>query len=96
MCVCCVAMSVCVFTCRSPIAVCVHVPNLQSRFQNQPDIYKAFLEILHTYQKEQRIIKEVRRLRRCGKAVCSLIANVASGCAVVYMLDAQEQSVVCV
>jgi len=31
----------------------------QNRFQNQPDIYKSFLEILHTYQKEQRIIKEV-------------------------------------
>ena len=32
---------------------------LQNRFQGQPDIYKAFLEILHTYQKEQKNIKEV-------------------------------------
>jgi len=31
---------------------------LQNRFQGQPEIYKAFLEILHTYQKEQRTIKE--------------------------------------
>ena len=30
----------------------------QNRFQHHPDIYKAFLEILHTYQKEQRAIKE--------------------------------------
>lgn len=30
----------------------------QNRFQGQPDIYKAFLEILHTYQKEQKNIKE--------------------------------------
>ncbi|ROT77076.1 hypothetical protein C7M84_004291 [Penaeus vannamei] len=28
------------------------------RFQGQPDIYKQFLEILHTYQKEQRHIKD--------------------------------------
>ena len=32
---------------------------LQNRFQGQPEIYKAFLEILHTYQKEQRNLKEV-------------------------------------
>ena len=31
---------------------------LQNRFQGQPEIYKKFLEILHTYQKEQRNVKE--------------------------------------
>ena len=31
----------------------------QHRFANHPDVYKQFLEILHTYQKEQRNIKEV-------------------------------------
>ena len=31
---------------------------LQNRFQTQPDIYKAFLEILHKYQKEQRNVKD--------------------------------------
>ena len=31
----------------------------QNRFQGQPEIYKAFLEILHTYQKEQRNLKDV-------------------------------------
>lgn len=30
----------------------------QNRFQGQPDVYKAFLEILHTYQKEQRLMKD--------------------------------------
>ena len=32
--------------------------HLQNRFQGQPDKYKKFLEILHTYQKEQRIQKD--------------------------------------
>lgn len=31
---------------------------MQNRFQGQPDKYKRFLEILHTYQKEQRSLKE--------------------------------------
>ncbi len=42
----------------------VHDPSLfslsaQSRFSAQPEIYQSFLEILHTYQKEQRSIGEV-------------------------------------
>lgn len=32
--------------------------HIQTRFQQHPDIYKAFLEILHKYQKEQRLLKE--------------------------------------
>ncbi|XP_077996855.1 paired amphipathic helix protein Sin3a-like isoform X2 [Glandiceps talaboti] len=35
-----------------------YVNKIKNRFQGQPDIYKAFLEILHTYQKEQRSVKE--------------------------------------
>jgi paired amphipathic helix protein Sin3a len=35
-------------------------PVSQNRFQGQPDKYKRFLEILHTYQKEQRNLKEGR------------------------------------
>jgi hypothetical protein len=31
----------------------------QTRFHMQPEIYKHFLEILHTYQREQRTIKQV-------------------------------------
>ena len=30
----------------------------QNRFQGQPDVYKQFLEILHTYQKDQRSLKD--------------------------------------
>ncbi|KAB7507231.1 Paired amphipathic helix protein Sin3a [Armadillidium nasatum] len=35
-----------------------YVNKIKLRFQGQPDIYKQFLEILHTYQKEQKHIKE--------------------------------------
>lgn len=37
----------------------MYVTNIKKRFANQPQIYHTFLEILHTYQKEQRGIKEV-------------------------------------
>jgi paired amphipathic helix protein Sin3a len=37
----------------------LYVTNIKKRFANQPRIYHTFLEILHTYQKEQRGIKEV-------------------------------------
>ena len=40
------------------IHVIIYIFCFQNRFQQHPDIYKAFLEILHKYQKEQRIIKE--------------------------------------
>jgi histone deacetylase complex regulatory component SIN3 len=36
-----------------------YVTTIKKRFANQPDTYKNFLKILHTYQKEQRGIKEV-------------------------------------
>jgi paired amphipathic helix protein Sin3a len=35
------------------------VTTIKKRFANEPETYKAFLEILHTYQKEQRGIKDV-------------------------------------
>ena len=35
------------------------VTTIKKRFAHEPDTYKAFLEILHTYQKEQRSIKDV-------------------------------------
>jgi len=35
-----------------------YVNKIKNRFQGQPDVYKQFLEILHTYQKDQRAIKE--------------------------------------
>lgn len=36
-----------------------YVTTIKKRFASEPDTYKKFLEILHTYQKEQRGIKEV-------------------------------------
>jgi len=36
-----------------------YVTTIKQRFANEPKTYKSFLEILHTYQKEQRGIKEV-------------------------------------
>ncbi|XP_046593518.1 paired amphipathic helix protein Sin3b isoform X2 [Neodiprion lecontei] len=35
-----------------------YVNKIKNRFQGQPEKYKRFLEILHTYQKEQRNLKE--------------------------------------
>ncbi|ESN92146.1 hypothetical protein HELRODRAFT_116136 [Helobdella robusta] len=35
-----------------------YVNKIKHRYQNRPDIYKSFLEILHNYQNEQRISKE--------------------------------------
>jgi len=36
-----------------------YVTTIKKRFAHEPNTYKAFLEILHTYQKEQRSIKDV-------------------------------------
>jgi histone deacetylase complex regulatory component SIN3 len=36
-----------------------YVTTIKRRFASNPEIYRKFLEILHTYQKEQRGIKEV-------------------------------------
>jgi paired amphipathic helix protein Sin3a len=35
-----------------------YVNKIKSRFHNQPDIYKQFLEILHTYQKQQKNLRD--------------------------------------
>lgn len=35
-----------------------YVNKIKNRFQGQPDVYKQFLEILHTYQKDQKAIKD--------------------------------------
>lgn len=35
-----------------------YVNKIKLRFQSQPEKYKRFLEILHAYQKEQKVIKE--------------------------------------
>ncbi|KAJ1628399.1 paired amphipathic helix, partial [Pavlovales sp. CCMP2436] len=36
-----------------------YVTKIKQRFQRQPEMYKQFLAILHTYQQEQKTIKEV-------------------------------------
>lgn len=36
-----------------------YVNKIKNRFQNEPETYKQFLEILQTYQKEQKPIQEV-------------------------------------
>jgi paired amphipathic helix protein Sin3a len=36
-----------------------YVVKIKRRFAHRPDVYESFLEILHTYQKEQKTIKEV-------------------------------------
>ena len=42
-----------------------YVNKIKNRFQGQPEIYKNFLEILHKYQKEQKLIKDVSKLADC-------------------------------
>jgi paired amphipathic helix protein Sin3a len=48
-----------------------YVTTIKKRFSTEPQTYKAFLEILHTYQKEQRGIKDVLEQVRA----CVIIAN---------------------
>lgn len=36
-----------------------YVTKIRNRFANEPDTYRSFLKILHTYQREQKGIKEV-------------------------------------
>ena len=36
-----------------------YVTTIRNRFSNEPETYRAFLKILHTYQKEQKGIKDV-------------------------------------
>ncbi|KAL3288830.1 hypothetical protein HHI36_003278 [Cryptolaemus montrouzieri] len=44
-----------------------YVNKIKNRFQGQPEKYKRFLEILHTYQKEQRTLKETTSGGLSGK-----------------------------
>ena len=38
-----------------------YVTNIKQRFQNEPDTYKAFLDILHAYQRDQSKPKEQQK-----------------------------------
>lgn len=43
-----------------------YVTKIKRRFANQPGVYKKFLEVLHTYQRQQRSIKDVLAQVRGG------------------------------
>lgn len=51
-----------------------YVNKIKNRFQGQPDIYKAFLEILHTYQVSGPSLKVVLQ-----NIFCTLLNTVFSG-----------------
>jgi paired amphipathic helix protein Sin3a len=59
-----------------------YVNKIKNRFGNEPDTYKQFLEILQTYQKEQKPIQEVRQIdpfRYRGAYRLELISIPSSG-----------------
>lgn len=47
------------FLCTSVEQLALTSPTIQNRFSNQPEIYKQFLEILQTYQRESKPIQDV-------------------------------------
>uniref|UniRef100_A0A3Q3BKL5 Paired amphipathic helix protein Sin3b n=1 Tax=Kryptolebias marmoratus TaxID=37003 RepID=A0A3Q3BKL5_KRYMA len=56
-----------------------YVNKIKNRFLDHPEIYRAFLEILHTYQKEQLEVKESRGSRgSCGMTEDEVFSKVAS------------------
>jgi histone deacetylase complex regulatory component SIN3 len=54
-----------------------YVTTIKKRFSTEPQTYKAFLEILHTYQKEQRGIKDVLEQVRISVIIADRIVHVA-------------------
>ncbi|XP_013856200.1 paired amphipathic helix protein Sin3b isoform X2 [Austrofundulus limnaeus] len=56
-----------------------YVNKIKNRFLDRPEIYRSFLEILHTYQKEQLEVKESRGSRgSCGMTEDEVFSKVAS------------------
>uniref|UniRef100_A0A3Q1J5Z5 Paired amphipathic helix protein Sin3b n=1 Tax=Anabas testudineus TaxID=64144 RepID=A0A3Q1J5Z5_ANATE len=56
-----------------------YVNKIKNRFLDHPEIYRAFLEILHTYQKEQLEVKESRGTRgSSGMTEDEVFSKVAS------------------
>jgi paired amphipathic helix protein Sin3a len=57
-----------------------YVTKIKRRFANQPGVYKKFLEVLHTYQRQQRSIKDVLAQVRGGSVwPCILYGSAARG-----------------
>uniref|UniRef100_A0AAR2KQW6 Paired amphipathic helix protein Sin3b n=1 Tax=Pygocentrus nattereri TaxID=42514 RepID=A0AAR2KQW6_PYGNA len=55
-----------------------YVNKIKSRFLDHPEIYRSFLEILHTYQKEQLELKENRSRSSSGMTEDEVFSKVAS------------------
>ncbi|KAM9475369.1 paired amphipathic helix protein Sin3b isoform 2-T2 [Clarias gariepinus] len=55
-----------------------YVNKIKSRFLDHPEIYRSFLEILHTYQKEQLELKENRSRTSTGMTEDEVFSKVAS------------------
>uniref|UniRef100_A0A673HHT9 Paired amphipathic helix protein Sin3b n=1 Tax=Sinocyclocheilus rhinocerous TaxID=307959 RepID=A0A673HHT9_9TELE len=55
-----------------------YVNKIKNRFLDNPEIYRAFLEILHTYQKEQLEVKESRGRSTGGMTEDEVFSKVAS------------------
>ncbi|MBN3296453.1 SIN3B protein, partial [Amia calva] len=55
-----------------------YVNKIKNRFLDHPEIYRSFLEILHTYQKEQLDVKESRGRPGSGMTEDEVFSKVAS------------------
>ncbi|XP_062855517.1 paired amphipathic helix protein Sin3b isoform X2 [Trichomycterus rosablanca] len=55
-----------------------YVNKIKSRFLDHPEIYRSFLEILHTYQKEQLELKENKSRTSAGMTEDEVFSKVAS------------------
>ncbi|XP_030640221.1 paired amphipathic helix protein Sin3b [Chanos chanos] len=55
-----------------------YVNKIKNRFLDNPEIYRSFLEILHTYQKEQLEVKEIRGRGGGGMTEDEVFSKVAS------------------
>lgn len=54
-----------------------YVNKIKNRFQGQPGVYKQFMETLNAYQKEQKDLKEGKKLesKTSAREVCSKVAH---------------------
>lgn len=74
-----------------------YVTKIKRRFVTDPNTYKQFLEILHTYQKQQRSIKDVLdRVRAPCVCVSLCLMCVSARCPVCVLLYICSSSTCCV
>ncbi|XP_006639831.1 paired amphipathic helix protein Sin3b isoform X1 [Lepisosteus oculatus] len=75
------AQSTCPASDPSPVefdSAISYVNKIKNRFLDHPEIYRSFLEILHTYQKEQLDVKESRGRPGSGMTEDEVFSKVAS------------------